>query len=189
MLHSKLKNLLAAAVIMILSVILAQVVKAIPMTPVPLSALLIAVFLAGALLNRKTALLSLAAYVLFGLLGAPIFPQFTGGLHALAGPTGGFILSYPLVAVLIACMAEKWGRGFAKYLLYMMLSSLVSYGIGTAQLLAITKAGLGVGLEMAVTPFLLPHFLMCLLAAVAAAAYDRIFRRRPFSPHEERVSG
>lgn len=176
MLDSKLGKLLSAAVLMILAVVLAQVSKAIPMTPVPLSAVLVAVLLAGALLDRKTALLSLSAYVLCGLLGAPVFPHSSGGLHVLSGPTGGFILSYPLVAVLIACMTEKWGRGFLKYTLYMVLSLLASYGIGTAQLLAITKAGFGMGLKMAVTPFLLPDLVFCFIAAAIASIYDRIFR-------------
>lgn len=177
MLDSKIGKVLSAAVFMIMAVVLAQMSKAIPMTPVPLSAVLVAVFLAGALLDRKTALLSLFAYVLCGLLGAPVFPHSTGGLHVLSGPTGGFILSYPLVAVLIACMTEKWGRGFLKYTLYMVLSLLASYGIGTAQLLAITKAGFGMGLKMAVTPFLLPDLVFCLIAAAIASVYNRIFWR------------
>ena len=126
MLRSKTRKLLSAAIFMIITVVLAQISKPLPMTPVPFSAILVAVFLAGALLDRKTAMLSLSVYVIFGLLGAPVFPQSGGGLHALAGPTGGFLLSYPLVAVLIACMAEKWGRGFPKYVLYMAFSLIAS---------------------------------------------------------------
>lgn len=177
MLRSKTEKWLSAAILMMIAVVLAQVSRTLPMTPVPLSAVLIAVFLAGALLDRKTALLSLVIYVLCGLMGAPVFPQSAGGLHMLAGPTGGFILSYPLVAVLVSCMAEKWGRGFFKYTLFMVLSLSVSYVIGTAQLLAITKAGFVNGLEMAVLPFLLPDLGICVFTAAIASLYDRIFRQ------------
>lgn len=182
MLKSKTGQLAAAAIMTLLLAVFAQLSKNLPVTPVPLSAVLAAVFLAGAMLNRKSALLSAAAYVVLGFFGAPIFPGFTGGIHILAGPTGGFLISYPLVAVLIACMTEKWGRGFLKYVLFMVLSLPVCYVIGTAQLLTITKADFQNGLAMAVVPFLLPDLLMCAAAAAAAAVVDRVLGRNPAVP-------
>lgn len=187
MLQSKTGQLVAAAIMTLLSAVLAQLSKNLPVTPVPLSAVLAAVFLAGAVLNRKSALLSQAVYVALGLLGAPVFPGLTGGIHALAGPTGGFLISYPLVAVLVACMTEKWGRGFFKYVFFMALSLPVCYVIGTAQLLTITRAGLQNGLDMAVKPFLLPDLAMCAAAAAVAAAADRVFGRIAASKGAKRV--
>ncbi len=179
MLKSKTGQLAAAAIMTLLLAVFAQLSKNLSVTPVPISAVLAAVFLTGAMLSRKSALLSAAAYVVLGFLGAPVFPGFSGGIHILAGPTGGFLLSYPLVAVLIACMTERWGRGFLKYFLFMVLSLPVCYVIGTAQLLTITKAGFQNGLAMAVVPFLLPDLLMCAAAAAVAAAADRVLGRNP----------
>lgn len=187
MLQSKTRQLFSAAIMTLLSAALAQVSKNLPVTPVPLSAVLVAVFLAGAMLNRKSALLSVSAYVVLGFFGAPIFPGFSGGIHILAGPTGGFLISYPLVAVLIACMTEKWGRGFLNYALFMVLSLPVCYAIGTVQLLIITKAGVQNALAMAVKPFLLPDLIMCITAAAVAAAADRVLAGKVASKGAKRV--
>ncbi|MDR1735301.1 MAG: biotin transporter BioY [Oscillospiraceae bacterium] len=71
------------------------------MVPITLSSA--SVFLAGALLGAKYGAASQLAYVLLGAAGLPIFTGQRGGLSALFGPTGGFLLGYILTA---------WGVGF-----------------------------------------------------------------------------
>src|ERR1035438_5999432 len=74
-------------------------------TPVPLSLAPFAVLLLGLLLSPRLAFATLAAYLAEGALGLPVFapsPLFAGGLGHLLGPTGGYLLAYPLAAPLIS---------------------------------------------------------------------------------------
>ena len=58
-------------------------------------------------LGPKRAVISTSLYVLLGSLGLPIFSNFTGGWQMLVGPTGGFILSFPLMAYMIGYAANQ----------------------------------------------------------------------------------
>src|SRR5271169_5626324 len=77
-------------------------------TPVPLSLQPFAVLLLGLLLSPRLAAGTLGAYLIEGAVGLPVFapsplasgPLMTGGLAHLLGPTGGYLLAYPLAAVL-----------------------------------------------------------------------------------------
>ncbi|QVK18864.1 biotin transporter BioY [Mycoplasmatota bacterium] len=60
------------------------------------------VILAGLLLRPIDAFISILLYVLIGALGFPVFTGYRGGLEAIFGPTGGFILSFPIAAYLIS---------------------------------------------------------------------------------------
>ena len=74
----------------------------IPIQPIPFSLSLLAIFLTGALLEPKYAFLSTLAYILLGAFGLPVFAGLRGGIHVLAGMTGGFIMAYPIMAFITA---------------------------------------------------------------------------------------
>lgn len=66
---------------------------------VPMTLQTFAIPLAGIVLGAKNGTYSTLVYVLLGTLGAPVFAGFTGGLGIVFGPTGGFILSFPIIAL------------------------------------------------------------------------------------------
>ncbi len=74
----------------------------IPHHPVPYTLQTFFVLLAGALLGRRNAFLSMLAYVGIGAAGLPVFSGASAGLARLLGPTGGYLLSFPVAAFLIA---------------------------------------------------------------------------------------
>ncbi len=74
----------------------------IPHHPVPYTLQTFFVLLAGALLGRRNAFLSMLAYVGIGVAGLPVFSGGSAGLARLLGPTGGYLLSFPVAAFLIA---------------------------------------------------------------------------------------
>lgn len=76
-----------------------------PIGPVPLSLTTAVLMLMALLLGAGRACLCGGVYLLIGLAGLPVFSGFTGGMGALLGPTGGFLLGYlPLTALCgLAC--------------------------------------------------------------------------------------
>lgn len=171
--HPKTRKLALAAMFAALTAVFSQIIVPLPFTPVMFSASLVAVFLTGAILDKKTALLSQFAYVLLGTVGVPVFSELSGGLHKIAGPTGGYLIAYPLMAVVISYAAEKWGRSWRKLSFAMLFSLLICYTVGTVQLMLVTGAPLLDALTMGVFPFVLFDIGKCLLSAWFGVLLDR----------------
>jgi len=78
---------------------------AIPVGPVPIVLQNFFALLAGLVLGPLSGGASVALYLLAGILGAPVFAGFTGGITRFAGPTGGFLIGYLCMAVLAGFIA------------------------------------------------------------------------------------
>jgi biotin transport system substrate-specific component len=95
----------------------------------------------------------------------------------LLGPTGGYLLSYPLAAALIAFLVRRTGRGFVPAFLSAALGNLVILTSGALWLAALTHAPLAVVASQAVVPFLPGDALKVAAAAGIAAGWVRLRRR------------
>src|ERR687891_138104 len=95
----------------------AQISIPLPFTPVPFTLQPMVVLLGGAVLGSRLGMASQVLYLLAGIAGLPVFaasavlPQ---GALRLLGPTGGYLLSYPLAAFITGALAE---RGFDRHYL------------------------------------------------------------------------
>src|SRR5260370_5435481 len=77
----------------------ARITVPLPFTPIPLTLQNFAVLLVGLTLGPRRGFAALALYLAEGAAGMPVFnPLGLGGIAQLLGPTGGFLLAYPLVA-------------------------------------------------------------------------------------------
>src|SRR6202034_170360 len=86
-----------------------------PLTPVPLTVQNMGVLLVGLLLGSRRGFAALALYLAEGAMGMPVFsPLGPGGIAQLLGPTGGFLLAYPLVAWLAGFVIERGRKNFAR---------------------------------------------------------------------------
>jgi biotin transport system substrate-specific component len=79
----------------------------IPLQPVPFTLQTFFVLLAGGLLGPAAGATSMVFYLLSGLLGLPVFAGFGSGLVKMMGPTGGYLLSFPLAAALTGWIAGE----------------------------------------------------------------------------------
>lgn len=70
-----------------------------------------AVALAGYMLKPREALMAVGAYLLLGACGLPVFAGGSGGIGVLLGPTGGFLMGFPVMAALCA-RSGRCGRGY-----------------------------------------------------------------------------
>ena len=147
-----------------------------PFTPVPITLQTFFVLLAGALLGKRLGLFSQLGYIFLGSLGLPIFAGAIGGLAALFGPTGGYLLGFVFAAYVIGRMLSIKERAtFSWVVLAMAIGSLLIYLPGAIQLALITQLGFKKALLAGVIPFL-PGDILKLLAA--SGLYYRLQERR-----------
>ena len=84
----------------------AQISWHLPFLPVPITGQTFAVLLSGAVLGWRRAFLSQVAYLAEGVAGLPVFADFSGSALHLVGPSGGFLLCFPIAAALVGFMVE-----------------------------------------------------------------------------------
>ncbi len=83
----------------ILTAVAAQI--SIPVKPVPFTLQTLMVGLSGAFLGAKKGAYSQLAYLALGSIGLPVFAPTPDGFYGIAslfGPTGGYLLAFPLAA-------------------------------------------------------------------------------------------
>ena len=116
----------------------AQVAIPLPGTPVPFTLQPLVVVLAGLWLGPRAAAASMALYLAAGAAGLPVWsPIGAPGLARLAGPTGGYLIAYPLAAFVTGSLALR-SRSYAARALAAVAGMAVLYAGGLAQLAALT---------------------------------------------------
>jgi Uncharacterized conserved protein len=154
-----------------LSAILSQI--AIPIGPVPINLTHISILTAAGLLGWKYAALSQLAYVAMGAVGLPVFSNFSGGMHKIAGPTGGFIIGYIVCALVTAAIIDFGDNGRSrggtpmKILLPAMAAGwILTYALGSLWFMAVMHASLSTALMTCVAPFLIGDAAKTAISAV-----------------------
>lgn len=136
---------------------------------VPITAQSLGIMLAGAVLGARLGFLAVALYVALGLLGLPIFSGGTGGFGVLAGPTGGFIIGFPVAAFVTGLVVEKLRApvGVATFVGAILGGIVVLYILGIAGL--VVNAGMETkAATVAMLPFVPGDLLKAVLAAFLA---------------------
>ncbi|EKP94299.1 biotin transporter BioY [Thermaerobacter subterraneus] len=93
-----LRPLVLAGLMAGLTAVLSYLRIPLPFTPVPITGQTLGVMLSGLLLGPRWGFAAQLAYLLLGVAGVPVFAGGAAGLAVVLGPTGGFLLSYPLAA-------------------------------------------------------------------------------------------
>lgn len=150
------KEITRISLFAVLTAALAQVSIPLPFTPIPLTLGLVAVYMSGMLLEPKHALFSQICYLALGAIGIPVFSNFRGGIGALFGVTGGYLLVYPAMAWLIATAlhGDKEKVHYGKAIAAMLIAQFLLYTGGTLWLSLMTGTGFMASLTMAVFPFI-----------------------------------
>ena len=108
-----------------------------PFSPVPITGQTFAVLFIGAVLGSRRGGLSLALYILEGILGLPVFAGGTGGMAVLFGPTAGYLIGFIPAAVLVGYLSEKsFDRNPVSMIIAFLLGQTIIYFFGVIRLLA-----------------------------------------------------
>ena len=143
-------------------------------TPVPVTLQPFAVVLLGLLLGPQLAFATMVAYLAEGAAGLPVFtPHGLGGMLQLFGPTGGYLLSYPVVAPMVSVMWRRGARSFSRGLVVAGAGSLVTLAMGAVWLGVLKQMPPMTLLNVAVLPFLPGDVLKVVAAAGIATAAAR----------------
>jgi biotin transport system substrate-specific component len=160
----------------------AQVSIPLPFTPVPFTLQPMVVLLGGAVLGARLGMAAQVVYLLAGIAGLPVFaasavlPQ---GVFRLLGPTGGYLMSYPLAAFLTGLLAENgFDRRYLSSVLAMSAGLLVVFSGGVLWLafFAHPAAGLDAALRTGFYPFIPADVFKLLVAAAVMPAIWRLMR-------------
>ena len=156
--------------------IAAQIAIPIPGTVVPLTMQPLAVLLVGITLGSTRGAAAAALYLLEGFSGMPVFAQGHGGAVWLAGPTAGYLFSYPFAAFVAGWFSERgWGSTIVRAIAGMLVALGIIYLGGWSWLAAFVGAKnswLG-----GVRPFILADILKVAVGASLLPQLQRLISR------------
>jgi biotin transport system substrate-specific component len=157
----------------------AQVTAPLPFTNVPFVLTPLAVLLSGAALGSRAGAASQVLYVALGAAGLQVFaPSLTlpPGIMRLAGPTGGYLMAYPVAAFVTGWLAERgWDRRYWTSFAAMVAGLLVIYAGGVSWN-AWLLGSFQLALLTSVVPFVVPDVLKAAAAAWILPVVWRLVR-------------
>ena len=152
---------LATALICVIAPFSLPMPLGIPMTLQSFIITLIAI-----ILGAKRGAAATLIYILLGAFGLPVFSNFTGGWQCLIGPTGGFIISFPLMAYIIGLGAGMNGRHKSSLFRAIFLGTVLNFACGIAMFCLVTESSFIVGFTTCVLPFIPLTIIKWILAYI-----------------------
>jgi biotin transport system substrate-specific component len=131
-------------------------VIAVPIGPVPISLATFAIFCCGTFLGPKWGTASVLVYMLIGFIGVPVFAEFSSGLGVLAGPTGGFLIGYPIAALIVGLLTTAFNKSnrFWMYPVAIIAGAAADYALGIAWFMHYANSGILPALTACLVPFI-----------------------------------
>ena len=144
---------LAVALFAVLTALGARVAVPLGVTPVPMTLQTLFVLLAGAVLGPVAGASSQLLYLALGVAGVPVFAMGGTGLPWIFGPTGGYLMAFPMAAALTGWIAPR-GAGVPRVVLAFLAGTVAVFALGAAWLSAVTDLAPPALFAAAVQPFL-----------------------------------
>ena len=149
--------------------IAAQFVVPVPLSPVPMTLQPLAVLVVGGLLGAAGGVSALVLYIALGALGLPVFAGGGSGLVHLIGPTGGYLLAFPVAAGVTGALVRRAPSSVLRVLLGCALGMVLIHLGGVAQL-ALLGGDPRLAVRVGFVPFLTGDLLKVGLAAAVILA-------------------
>jgi biotin transport system substrate-specific component len=141
----------------------------VPIGAVPISLANFVICLTAWLLGPKFGTLSVAVYLCIGLIGVPVFSGYGAGLAKLAGPTGGYLVGYLLLALIGGLFIEKSNGNPVVSGIGLVLGDAACYMLGTAWFVFQMQCELGYALSVCVYPFIALDLAKIVVSCVVGA--------------------
>jgi biotin transport system substrate-specific component len=141
----------------------AQFSVPLPLTPVPMTLQGLAVILVGGLTGSTAGAGAMLLYLTAGAFGLPVFANGSGGLQHVIGPTGGYLLAFPLAAWIVGRVGQRGNLGLC---LFASLLGVVAIHAGGLAQLALLSGSIKTAVVAGTVPFLLVDSLKVVLAGL-----------------------
>jgi biotin transport system substrate-specific component len=150
-------------------------------TVVPFTLQTFAVFFSLYFLGGKKGTISVVIYILLGAVGIPVFAGFKGGIGALMGTTGGYIVGFVFSGLVFMLFEALFGRKLWAEIVAFVLGLLVCYAFGTAWFMVVyvkTKGAVSLMtvLGWCIFPFILPDTAKLVLAFALGKTLRKVIK-------------
>lgn len=159
-------QLLSVLFVAVLTAAAAQLSFPLPFTPVPFTIQPMIVLVGAAALGSTLGAFSQILYLMLGVAGLPVFafsPELPQGFLRLLGPTGGYLLAYPIAAFVTGYLAE---RGFDRR--YVTSIAAMSIGLSVIFLGGVLWIARAAGIQTALATGLYPFIIVDVIKVIAA---------------------
>ena len=174
-------RVLAVLFVTVLTIVAAQVSVPLPFTPVPFTLQPMIVLLGGAALGARAGMSAQVLYLVLGIAGLPVFaasPILPQGFGRLLGPTGGYLMSYPIAAFVTGYLAQRGlDRRYATSVLAMVAGLAIVFASGVLWLAFGAHVGLAAAVRTGLIPFIPADVIKVLLAATILPGAWKLLQR------------
>lgn len=160
------KQMVLIALMTAVTCVLGPLSIPLPFSPVPISLTNFAIFLAIFVLGMKSGTISFIIYLLLGAVGVPVFSSFRGGFQVLAGPTGGYLIGFIFLALIMGFALDHFDRKLVPTIIGMIIGMAVCYAFGTVWLAKLLSLSFKEGLMMGVIPYLAGDAAKIIIATI-----------------------
>ena len=149
----------------------------IPISPVPISLTILAIYISVYAIGLKRGLASLFLYFLIGFVGLPVFSNFKGGFQVLIGPTGGYIIGFIFVVICTGIFIERFESKVYMHVIGMILGTILCYIVGTTWLAYQGNMTFLEALFAGVIPFIWADAIKIIIAAIVGPKLRRALKK------------
>ena len=151
-------------------------------TTIPFTLQVLGVALAVGMLGGRRGTIAVLVYILLGAVGVPVFAGFKGGIGALLGNTGGYIIGFICMALVMWAMEKIPGNRTVILFISMITGLLVDYVFGTAWFMVayaknVGAVGLGAALGWCVIPYIIPDVIKLIVAMILSRSIGKYIVR------------
>jgi len=150
----------------------ARVTVPLPFTPVPLTMQNFGVLAVGLLLGSRRGFIALALYLVEGAFGLPVFSPspLGGGIAQILGPTGGFLMAYPLVAFVAGWIYERTSARFVWASVASVAAEVLLFAGGLSWLAVLTHS-VSMAIRYGLYWFIFAEVIKVLMASAVASRW------------------
>ncbi|UCD64938.1 MAG: biotin transporter BioY [Candidatus Zixiibacteriota bacterium] len=149
----------------------------VPFSPVPITGQTFGILLIAMTLGRVRGTAVVAAYLVEGAAGLPVFAGGTAGLVKFFGPTGGYLVGFLAAAYVVGSLADRgWDRSYLRSVAAMVIGTAVIFAVGLAWLSRLVPAEMV--LTMGLYPFIPGAAIKVALASVILPSVWKLTRRK-----------
>lgn len=143
----------------------------IPFSAVPVTLQTFAVCAVAGLLGAKWGTVTILVYVFLGVVGLPVFSGFGGGIGFLLGATGGYMIGFFFVSVIVGTVSDRLGGRFLPSVISMAAGLAFCYLLGTLWFVCVysNETSLDAAFMTCVVPFVIPDAAKVIAAATVVS--------------------